>query len=131
MEQMLTVYSVLQECYRSLLGTFTQRDLLLWVQRRYPSVRESTLRAHVQALTSNATNRKRNHPVLGSVRRSSIACPMGFTEGTQANLPAPVPPTPHPHRSRRSVDIARPRATCWSAPIVVTRSSCPRRCCAG
>jgi len=61
-----TVYSMLQECSQSLSGTFTQREILLWIRSYYPDVRESTLRAHVQALTSNATNRERNHPVLGS-----------------------------------------------------------------
>lgn len=61
-----TVYSALQECSKSLSGTFTQRDILLWIRDHYPNVRESTLRAHVQALTSNATNREQNHPGLGS-----------------------------------------------------------------
>lgn len=66
MDNLKTVYSVLQECSRDLSGLFTQRDILLWVWERYPDVRESTLRAHVQALTSNATHRERNHPGLGS-----------------------------------------------------------------
>lgn len=66
MDDLKTVYSILQECSRDLSGLFTQRDILLWVRQRYPDVRESTLRAHVQALTSNATHRERNHPGLGS-----------------------------------------------------------------
>lgn len=66
MSQSTTVYSVLEECSRSLSGTFTQGDILIWVRDHYPDVREATLRAHVQALTSNATNRERNHPHLGS-----------------------------------------------------------------
>lgn len=66
MDRGMTVYSILRDCSRSLSGTFTQRDILIWVRRNYPDVREPTLRAHVQALTSNATNRERNHPLLGS-----------------------------------------------------------------
>lgn len=66
MSQSTTVYSMLMDCSRSLTGTFTQRDILMWVRAHYPEIREATLRAHVQALTSNATNRERNHPILGS-----------------------------------------------------------------
>lgn len=66
MSQSTTVYSMLMDCSRSLTGTFTQRDILMWVRAHYPEIREATLRSHVQALTSNAANRERNHPILGS-----------------------------------------------------------------
>lgn len=60
-----TVYEMLVECAASLSGTFGRQEILSWFRRHYPDVPESTVGAHIQALTSNATNRERNHPCYG------------------------------------------------------------------
>lgn len=61
-----TVSVMLEECSRELSGTFTRSSILGWFRRHYPQVRESTISAHIQAMTSNATNREQNHPFLAS-----------------------------------------------------------------
>jgi hypothetical protein len=53
---------MLEECSRSLSGTFGRQEILSWFRRHYPNVPESTVSAHIQAFTSNATNRDLNHP---------------------------------------------------------------------
>lgn len=61
-----TVYAMLEECSRSMSGTFTRQEILSWFRRHHPNVPESTVGAHIQAMTSNATNRERNSPVIGA-----------------------------------------------------------------
>jgi hypothetical protein len=55
---------MLAECAASLSGTFGRQEIVSWFRRHYPDVKESTLSAHIQAYTSNATNREGNHPGL-------------------------------------------------------------------
>jgi len=63
---MSTVAQKLEECAASMSGTFTRQEILSWFRRHYPDVPESTIGAHIQAMTSNASNRERNSPGLGS-----------------------------------------------------------------
>jgi hypothetical protein len=46
-------------------GTFSRQEIYSWFRRHHPEVKESSLSAHIQALTSNAPNRERNHPHYG------------------------------------------------------------------
>lgn len=62
----MKVEEKLVECARSMSGTFTRQEIVSWFRRHHPEVKESTLGAYIQALTSNSTNRERNHPGLAN-----------------------------------------------------------------
>jgi hypothetical protein len=59
----MTVWSMLQECIGQLDEPFRRSEILGWFRRHHPDVKESTLAAHVQAATANATNRAQNNPL--------------------------------------------------------------------
>jgi hypothetical protein len=57
-----TVWSLLEEAVAEIDEPFRRSDVVAWFRRRHPDVNESTLSAHIQAATTNATNRAQNHP---------------------------------------------------------------------
>jgi hypothetical protein len=63
----MTVWSRLEECISQLDEPFRRSEIVGWFRRHYPGVNESTLAAHIQAATANATNRAQNNP-LGTRR---------------------------------------------------------------
>jgi hypothetical protein len=63
----MTVWSLLEECIGQLDEPFRRSEIIGWFRRHHPEVNESTLAAHVQAATANATNRAQNNP-LGTRR---------------------------------------------------------------
>lgn len=62
---MATVWEMLAECVRQLDEPFRRSEIVGWFRRHYPEVKESTLAAHIQGATANATNRERSLPGLG------------------------------------------------------------------
>ncbi len=72
-----TVYAMLEECSRSMAGTFSRQEILTWFGRHYPDARESTISAHIQATTSNATNRGQHHPFLAARQGRSQGSSLG------------------------------------------------------
>jgi hypothetical protein len=63
----MTVWSMLEECVSQLDEPFRRSEIIGWFRRHHPEVNESTLAAHIQAATANATNRAQNNP-LGTRR---------------------------------------------------------------
>jgi hypothetical protein len=63
----MTVWSLLEECISQLDEPFRRSEIIGWFRRHHPGVNESTLAAHIQAATANATNRAQNNP-LGTRR---------------------------------------------------------------
>ena len=63
----MTVWSMLEECVSQLDETFRRSEIIGWFRRHHPGVNESTLVAHIQAATANATDRAQNNP-LGARR---------------------------------------------------------------
>ena len=63
----MTVWSMLEECVSRLDEPFRRSEIIGWFRRHHPEVNESTLAAHIQAATANATNRAQNNP-LGTRR---------------------------------------------------------------
>jgi hypothetical protein len=63
----MTVWSMLEECISQLDEPFRRSEIIGWFRRHHPGVNESTLAAHIQAATANATNRAQNNP-LGTRR---------------------------------------------------------------
>jgi hypothetical protein len=63
---MPTIAELLGEAAAGLREPFHAGDLLTWFRSNAPAVKESSIRAHIQALTGNATNRIANAPVLGT-----------------------------------------------------------------
>src|ERR1700760_3825336 len=63
----MTVWSMLEECIGQLGDKFRRSEIVGWFRRHHPEVNESTLAAHIQAATANATNRAQNNP-LGTRR---------------------------------------------------------------
>jgi hypothetical protein len=59
----MTVWSILEECVGQLDEPFRRSEIVGWFRRHHPDVNESTLAAHVQAATANATNRAQNNPL--------------------------------------------------------------------
>jgi Family of unknown function (DUF6884) len=59
----MTVWSVLEECVSQLDEPFHRSQIIGWFRRHHPEVNESTLGAHIQAATENATNRAQNNPL--------------------------------------------------------------------
>jgi hypothetical protein len=59
----MTVWSMLEECISQLDEPFRRSEIIGWFRRHYPGVNESTLAAHIQAATVNATNRAQNNPL--------------------------------------------------------------------
>ena len=62
----MSVWSLLAECADQLDEPFQRSQIVGWFRRHHPEVLESTLAAHIQAATGNATNRAQNHPNLAS-----------------------------------------------------------------
>jgi hypothetical protein len=60
-----TIAVAVRDAAASLGDVFSAADLLREIQVARPDVQESSIRAHIQALTGNAPNRERNHPGLG------------------------------------------------------------------
>ncbi len=85
-----TVYAMLEECSRSMADTFSQQEILSWFRRRYPDARESTIRAHIQATTSNAPNREQHHPSLAARRPLFDRISHGVYRVHQTNPQTPV-----------------------------------------
>jgi hypothetical protein len=87
----MTVWSMLEECVSQLDEPFRRSEIVGWFRRHHPEVNESTLGAHIQAATANATNRAQNN-ALGNrpplLRR--------IDHGLYARVQAPSPPTPKP-----------------------------------
>ena len=120
-EYMMTVEKMLAECARSMSGTFSKQEIVSWFRRHYPQVKESTLGAHIQALTSNAPNRERNHPHLAS--HTPLFDRVGYglyqvhqPSGPQAvvsSSPPPPPPTPRAVASPATVPPTTARQE-WS-----------------
>jgi hypothetical protein len=63
----MTVWSMLEKCISQLDEPFRRSEITGWFRRHHPEVNESTLAAHIQAATANATNRAQNTP-LGTRR---------------------------------------------------------------
>lgn len=63
---MPTIAELLGEAAAGLQEPFRAGDLLAWFRANAPGVKESSVRAHIQALTGNSTNRLANFPVLGA-----------------------------------------------------------------
>src|SRR5213592_1446875 len=61
--KVMTVWSMLEECISQLDEPFRRSEIIGWFRRHHPEVNESTLAAHIQAATANATNRARNNPL--------------------------------------------------------------------
>ena len=57
------MWSMLEECVGQLDEPFRRSEIIGWFRRHHPDVNESTLAAHVQAATANATNRAQNNPL--------------------------------------------------------------------
>ncbi len=72
----MTIEDKLAECARSMSGTFSRQEMMSWFRRHHPEVKESSLGAHIQALTSNSTNRERNHP--GFANRTPLFDRVGY-----------------------------------------------------
>lgn len=104
----LTISQMLHECARSMTGTFSRQEIYSWFRRHHPEVRESSLSAHIQAYTSNATNREKNHPGYGGrtplfdrVAHGTyrVHQPSGSQAVASSSTPPPEPvvrPTPSP-----------------------------------
>lgn len=97
----LTVEQMLRQCADSMSGTFTRQEIVSWFRRHHPDVKESTLAAHIQALTSNAPNRERNHPHLAA--HTPVFDRLGHglyrvhrPTGSQAVVSSSTPPPPPP-----------------------------------
>ncbi len=58
----MTVWSTLEECISQLDEPFRRSEIYGWFRRHHPEVNESTLAAHIQAATANATHRAQNNP---------------------------------------------------------------------
>lgn len=99
-----TVYAMLEECSRSMSGTFTRQQILSWFRRHYPHVPESTIGAHIQAMTSNATNRERNSPVIGA--REPLFDRVGHGLYRVHQPDAVVVTAPQPDQSVEAVTVA-------------------------
>ena len=63
---MPTIAAMLAEAAAALPEPFSAAQISRWFRDHYPAVKETSLRAHIQALTGNATNRLQNAPVLGA-----------------------------------------------------------------
>jgi hypothetical protein len=63
---MSTIAEMLDEAAAGLPEPFRAGELLAWFRANAPAVKESSIRAHIQALTGNSTNRRTNFPVLGA-----------------------------------------------------------------
>jgi len=50
-----TIWDRLQECVGQLSEPFRASDIVGWFRRRYPDIKEQSLRAHIQVATSNAS----------------------------------------------------------------------------
>lgn len=59
----MTVWSLLEECTDQLAEPFRRSDIIGWFRRHHPEINETTLAAHIQAATANATNRAQNNPL--------------------------------------------------------------------
>lgn len=57
----MTVWSLLEECVSQLDEPFRRSEIVGWFRRHRPEVNETTLAAHIQAATANATNRAQNN----------------------------------------------------------------------
>lgn len=54
-----TIWARLEECVQYLSEPFRASEIVGWFRRHYPDVKEQSLRAHIQAATSNATGESR------------------------------------------------------------------------
>lgn len=57
----MTVWAMLEECVNQIDEPFRRSEIIGWFRRHHPEVKESTLAAHIQAATANATNRAQNN----------------------------------------------------------------------
>jgi hypothetical protein len=95
----VTVWSILEECVGLLDEPFRRSEIIGWFRRHHPEVKETTLAAHIQAATANATNRERNNALGGRpplLRRVDH----GLYVRATAPEPEPVPEpesAPEPH----------------------------------
>lgn len=63
---MATIADLVAQAAQDMDEPFQARDILAWFETHAPGIKQSSIRAHIQALTGNATNRQDNHPVLGA-----------------------------------------------------------------
>lgn len=54
-----TIWQLLEECVATLSPPFRASEILGWFRRHHPEVQESSLRAHIQVATSNASAKSR------------------------------------------------------------------------
>ena len=79
------MWSMLDDCISQLDEPFRRSEIIGWFRRHHPYSKESTLAAHVQAVTTNAANRAQNDS-LGArapvMRRSPHVRQGGAVGGT-------------------------------------------------
>lgn len=63
---MTTIAALVAQAARDLDEPFRARDILAWFATHAPEIKQTSIRAHIQALTGNATNRLDNAPVIGA-----------------------------------------------------------------
>lgn len=63
---MATIAELLARAARDLDEPFRAGEILDWFRAHAPSTKQTSIRAHIQALTGNATNRLENAPVIGA-----------------------------------------------------------------
>jgi hypothetical protein len=100
----MSVWSLLAECAAQLDEPFQRSQIVEWFRRHHPEVLESTLAAHIQAATGNATNRAKNHPHLAS--RPPLLQRIGHGLYVRAT-PQPAPPGKS-HQPPSAHDALRP-----------------------
>jgi hypothetical protein len=87
---------MLEECVSQLDEPFRRSEIVGWFRRHHPDVLESTLGAHIQAATVNATNRAQNN-ALGTrpplMRRIDHGVYVRVSPASPATSKAPNPPT--------------------------------------
>ena len=52
----MTIWEQLAECVEALSEPFSAPEILSWFQRHHPDTKESSIRAHIQAATSNSSD---------------------------------------------------------------------------
>jgi hypothetical protein len=108
---------MLEECVSQLDEPFRRSEIVGWFRRHHPGVNESTLGAHIQAATANATNRAQNNalgtrpPLLrridhGLYARVQPPSPVAFQPPSPSIIkPAPVPAKTSSPQPGRSADL--------------------------
>ena len=97
------MWSILEECVGLLDEPFRRSEIIGWFRRHHPEVKETTLAAHIQAATANATNRERNNALGG---RPPLLRRVDHGLYVRATAPEPEPvPEPEPDPEPHGVDV--------------------------